>query len=120
MFLIYAPSKITVESMQFKQNDSNILVSLPKDHKGYFTSIFKQNNTETISDNTQRIWKAILNARVSGSMVIEKNKPLGFFAITPYHYISIKHETATSAKKNKTKNSKKIQKSQSSIRQFFK
>ena len=42
--LIYAPREITIEPMQFKQNDSNIVVNLPKDHKGYFTSIFKQDN----------------------------------------------------------------------------
>ena len=55
VFLIYAPGKITIEPMQFKQNDSNIVVNLPKDRKGYFTSIFKQDDIELISDNTTHL-----------------------------------------------------------------
>ena len=106
-FLNYAPRKSTIEPMQFKQNDANIVVSLPKDHKGYFTSIFKQYDIEAISDNKQCIWIDILNSHFSGSIVIEKNRPLEFFAITPDNNISIRHETTTSKKNYKAKNSKK-------------
>ena len=106
--------------MQFKQNDANIVVSLPKDHKGYFTSIFKQYDIEAISDNKQRIWIDILNTHFSGSIVIEKNRPLGFFAITPDNNISIMHETTTSKKNYKAKNSEKIQKMKNSVKRFFK
>ena len=95
LFLIYAPRKITVEPMQFKQNDSNIVVNLPKDHRGYFSSIFKQDNIEAISDNMQWIWIDILNISFSGSIIIEKNRLFGFFAITPSNNISIRHETTT-------------------------
>ena len=108
VFLIYAPRKNTIEPMQFKQNDSNIVVNLPKDHKGYFTSIFKRDDIEAISYNAQRIWIGILNIQFSGSIVTEKNRPLGFFAITSDNNISIRHETTTSKKNYKTKNSKKI------------
>ena len=55
VFLIYAPRKNTIEPMQFKQNYSNIVVNLTKEHKGYFTSIFKRDDIEAISYNTQRI-----------------------------------------------------------------
>ena len=107
VFLIYAPRKITAEPNIVY---SNIVVNLPKDHKGYFTSIFKQNNIEAITDNTQRIWIGVLNTHFSGSIVIEKNRPLGFFATIPDYNISITHETTTSKKNYKVKNSKKYKK----------
>ena len=120
VFLIYAPRKITIEPMQFKQNDSNIVVNLSKAHKDYFTSIFKRDDIEAISGNTQRIWIGILNTHFSGSIVIEKNRPLGFFAITPDNNTSIRHEPTMLKKNYKAKNSKKIQKMKSSVRRFYK
>ena len=45
VFLIYAPRKITAEPNIV---DSNIVVNLPKDHKGFFSSIFKRNDIEAI------------------------------------------------------------------------
>ena len=117
VFLIYAPRKIIAEPNIVY---SNIVVNLPKDHKGYFTSIFKRNNIEAIADNTQRIWIGVLTTHFSGSIVIEKNRPLGFFATIPDYNISITHKTTTLKKNYKVKNSKKIPKTKNSIRRFFK
>ena len=74
------------------------MVTLPNKHRGYFTSIFRQDEAETITDHCQRISVGILNKHLSESIVIQKNRPPGFFVIEPSDNINIEHETATSAK----------------------
>ena len=95
IFLIYAPNKITVELMQFTENDSNIVVILPNRHRGYFTSIFRQDEIETKTDNPQRIWVGILNRHLLRSVVIQKHGPLGFFVIKSSDKTDIEHEATT-------------------------
>ena len=98
VFLINKSNKVTVEPMQCTKNDKTIVVNLPNKHRGYFTSIFKQEEAETITDHCQRISVGILNKHLSKSIVIQKNRPHGFFVIEPSDNINIEHETATSAK----------------------
>ena len=38
MFWIYASKKIIIEPIQFARNDIQVTVTLPKEHRGYFTS----------------------------------------------------------------------------------
>ena len=38
MCLISASKKIIIEPMQFARNDTQVTVTLPKEHRGYFTS----------------------------------------------------------------------------------
>ena len=40
VFLLYAPTKIKISSMQFEKNDTEIIVTLPRHYQGYFTSTF--------------------------------------------------------------------------------
>ena len=40
MFLIYAPRTIKTSLMQFEKNDTEIIVTLPRNYSGYFTSKF--------------------------------------------------------------------------------
>lgn len=66
VFLIYKSNKVTVEPMQCTVNDKTIVVTLPNKHRGYFTSIFKQDEAETITDHCQRISVGILNKKFIG------------------------------------------------------
>ena len=102
VFLIYALNKAIVGPMKFTENDSNIVVTLSKEQKGYFTSILKQDEIERLTGNPQRIWMGVLNRHLFRSIVIQKHRPVGFFAIKPNNNIDIEHETTMSAK-NKAK-----------------
>ena len=99
--------------MQFTENVSNTADSLPNEHKDYFTLIFRQDETETITNNPQRIWLGILDRHLSRSIVIQKHSN------KPSNNIDIKHEATTSAE-NKAINSKKMSETQNLIRRFFK
>ena len=61
MLLIYVPKKFTIEPMQFARNDTEVTVTLPKEHRGYFTSRFRRDEIETITGHLERIWIVILN-----------------------------------------------------------
>ena len=110
--------------MQFVRNDIEVTVTLPKEHRGCFTSKFWYDEIETIAitnnnnNQHQRIWIGILKRSLSENIVIHKNKPFGFFPIEPETNINIKYETAAAKNKDKTnnnskKNSKKKKKPQS-------
>ena len=78
VFLIYAPKKFTIKPMQFIRNDTEVTVTLPKEHKDYFTSEFRHDEIETITDLQQRIWIGILNKSLSENIKIHKSKRFGF------------------------------------------
>ena len=94
------------------------MVILPNEHECYSTSIFKQDEVETIAGIPHRSWVKILKRHVLRSIVIRKNKPIRFFAIKQGKNINVSHETATS-KKKETDESKKNIETQNPIRQFF-
>ena len=78
MLLIYAPKKNTIEPMQFAKNDTEATVTLPKEHRGYFASIFRRDEIETITGHRESIWIVILNRSLLENIMIHKNKPFGF------------------------------------------
>ena len=102
VFLIYAPSKIEISPMQFSRNDTVVTVNLPENYRGYITSKFRQDKIEAVTDNQQRIWIGILNRSLTEAIVIQKNRPFGFFVLEPDNDINIKHETAAAVNKNCT------------------
>ena len=71
MFFI-APKKLKISSMQFERHDTEIMVILPKNYQGYFTSKFKPDETEGISSDQQQIWIGILNRSLTEEIIIKK------------------------------------------------
>ena len=111
VFLIYPPKKKSIRPTQFIKNDTEVTVTLPKEHRGYFTSKFRYDETETIANQHQRTWVGTLDRSLSENIVIHKNKPFGFCVIEPDANINIKYETATAKSKDKNNNNpKKISK----------
>lgn len=100
------------------RTNSNIVVILPNEHERYSTSLFKQDEVETIAGIPHRSWVKILNRHVLRSIVIRKNKRIRFFAIKQGKNINVTHETATSKKKETNESKKNIER-QNPIRQFF-
>ena len=95
------------------------MVILPNEHEEcYSTSIFKQDEVETIAGIPHRSWVKILNRHVLRSIVIRKNKRIRFFAIKQGKNINVTHETATS-KKKETNESKKISKGKTQSGSFL-
>ena len=86
LLIIYAPKKFTIEPMQFARNDTEVTVTLPKEHRGCFTSRFRRDEIETITGHLERIWIVILNRSLLESIVIYKNKPFGFCDLTRHKY----------------------------------
>ena len=89
VFLIYAPKKFPYEPMQFVKNDTEVTVTLPKVHRGYFTSKFRHDEIEIIKNQHQRIWIGILNRSLSENIGMHKNEPFGLFASEPDTNINI-------------------------------
>ena len=115
MLLIYAPRKLTLSPMQFNRYDTVVMVTLPKDLRGYFTSEFKTNKIEQISDSTQMTWVGILNIVLTEEIVIKYDRPFVFFVLESKGNINIKYEATETRKKVTSKISKKKTKEQ-----FFK
>ena len=116
VFLIYAPRKIEISPMQFSRNDTVVTVNLPENYRDYITSKFRHDKIEAVTDNQQRIWIGILNRSLTEAIVIQKNRPFGFFVLEPDSDINIKHETASATNKNCTQ---KISKKKNSNRRLF-
>ena len=120
VFLIYTPKKVTIKPMQFVRNDTEVTVTLPKEHRGYFISKFRHDEIGTITSHHERIWIGILNMSLSDNIVIHKNKLFGFFVVEPDTNINIKYETTAAKNEDKNNNnSKKISKKKNSIRWFL-
>ena len=51
-FSLYAPKNIKICPMQYRREDTKIVVSLPEKSKGYVTSKFKRYEIEEISGST--------------------------------------------------------------------
>ena len=69
VFLICTPRKLTFPPMQFNRCDTEVMVTLPKDSYGYFTSKYKTVETEQISSNTQRICLGVINKLLTGQNI---------------------------------------------------
>ena len=78
--------------MQFERNNTETTDILPKHYEGYFTSKFRSDEIKSITGNQQRIWIGILNRSLTGSIVMKKNKPFGFFGLESKGDVNIKNE----------------------------
>ena len=101
VFILYWPTAVKVEPASSTKIDTEIIIPLPKNSKGFITFIFREDETNEFSSKQQRLWIEILNKSYEESLEIKKNNPLGFVVIEPEH-LKFKHETA---KKRKRKSS---------------
>ena len=93
--------------MQYERQDTDVVVSLPKNSQGYLTSKFRTDEIGKISCNKQRLWIGTLNKSLTEDIEIKKNSVLGFFVLKTKTNIEIKHETQTKEKQVPSKISKK-------------
>ena len=61
VFILYSPRAVKVESATSTKIDTEIIISLPKNSKGFITSIFRQDKINEFSSEHQRLWVEILN-----------------------------------------------------------
>ena len=101
IFILYSPRTPKIEPATCKSIDTEIIVSLPKNSKGFLTSIFRGDEIiEFSSDQQESLWVEILNKSYEETVEIKKNKPLGFLVIAPEHSkFRCEAETAKSKKK---------------------
>ena len=107
MFLIYAPRTIKTSLMQFEKNDTEIIVTLPRNYSRYFTSKFRSDVIESIVGGWQQIWVGILNRSLTECIVIKKPRPFGFLVLQSEGEVNVKHGTAKDTKKASSKIQKK-------------
>ena len=93
------PRKLTRSPMQFNRCSTEVTVTLRKDLRGYFTSEFKTDEIEQISNSTRRIWIVILNRSLTEEIVFKKDKLLVFFIVESKDKINIKYKTTGTKKK---------------------
>ena len=106
-FIIYSPRAVKIEPATSTKIDTEIVVLLPKNSKGFITSIFREDKINEFNSEQQRLRVEILNKSCGETLEIKKNNPLGFVVIEPEH-LKFKHET-TKNKRKKTLLSKTTQ-----------
>ena len=100
VFILYSPRTVKIEPATSKRIDTEIIVSLPKNSKGFVTSIFRRDEINEFNSEQQQLWVEILNKSYEETVEIKKKNPLGFVIIEPEH-LKFKHETETIKNKKK-------------------
>ena len=95
VFIVYSPGALKIESATCTKIDTEITVSLPRNAKGFITSILREDEINEFSNNQPRLWVEILHKSFEETLEIKKNKPLGFVVIEP-EYLKFKYETKKS------------------------
>ena len=106
--LLYSPRTVKIEPGTWKRIDTEIIVFLPKNSKGFVISVFRGDEIIEFNGEQQRLWVEILNKSYKETIEIKKNNPLGFIVIEPEHlkFKQEKRETLSS-KATETKKKKK-------------
>ena len=71
-FIFYSPRTVKIESATSKRIDTEIIVSLPKNSKGFITSIFRGDEISEFKTDQQRLWVEILNKSYEDTVKIKK------------------------------------------------
>ena len=100
VFILCSPKTVEIEPATSKRIDTEIILTLPKNSKGFVTSIFRGDEISEFNSDQQRLWVKILNKSYEDIVEIKKNNPLGFVVIEPEH-LTFKHEGETSKNKKK-------------------
>ena len=75
VFLIYSPRTIKIEPSRFQKIDTEIILLLPKNSKGFVTSIFRGDEIIEFNGDQQRLWVEILNKFTKRQLKLKKIFP---------------------------------------------
>ena len=104
IFIIYSPGVVKIEPATCAKVDTELFILLPRNSKGFITSVFWGDEISKFCSKKQRLWVELFNKFFEETVKIEKNQPLGFFAIEPENF-NFKYETKN--KKKRTIQNKK-------------
>ena len=102
VFALYAPRTINIEPATSYKIDTEIIVLLSDNSKGYVTSKFRGGEIRKFKAKKQRL--EILNKSYEDNLKLKKDSVIGFAVIKPEH-LAHKHATKKTQKK-KTKKGK--------------
>lgn len=94
ILLLYAQRNIKIDPMEYRRQDSDIVVFMPKNSKCFLTSKLREEEIEQIWNYEQRLCIVIWNKSCKELIEIKKNSVLGFFVLETKQDIEIKHEIA--------------------------
>ena len=77
---------------------TELVALLPKNSKGFITSVFRGDEFNEFCGEKQCLWKELLNKSSEETIEIKKNQPLGFLVIKPENLI-FKYETENKKKR---------------------
>ena len=85
IFITYWPRAVKIEPATSTKIDTELVLLLPQNSKGFTTSIFRGDEINEFCSEKQRLWIEILNKSFEDTVKIKKNQPLGFLVIEPEH-----------------------------------
>ena len=92
-----------IEPAASMKKDTEMVVFLPQNSKGFVTSIFRGDKINEICSKKQCLWIEILTKSFEETLEIKKkNQPLGFLVIEPEH-LKFKYNTAKKKRKQPQK-----------------
>ena len=103
IFIIYCLRAVKTQPATSIKVDTEIVVFLPQNAKGYITLIFGGDEINEIYCKKQSLWIEILNKSFEETVEIKRNRPLGFLVVEPEN-LKFKYETARKKKKADQKN----------------
>ena len=113
MFLRYVTRTINIEPATSCKIDTETIVLLPDNSKGYVTSKFRGGKIRKFKAQKQCMWVEILNKSYKDNLKFKKDSMIGFAVIKPEH-LAHKHATRKTQKKKMKKD--KISKKTSNAR----
>ena len=72
IFIVYCPRSFRIEPATSMKTDTEMVVFIPKNSKGFFTSIFRGEEINEICCQKQRLWIEILNKSFEETLEIKK------------------------------------------------
>ena len=109
IFIIYSSRTVKIETAASIKIDTELILLLPQNSKGFITSIFGGDEINKFCTEKQRLWIEILNKSFEDTVEIKEYQPLGFLVIEPEH-LKCRFETSTSKKHNKIQKKKSLSK----------
>ena len=83
VFVIFSPRHIKLESASYWRIDTEVVVFLPTNSRGFITLKVNGNELKEVFEGEHRLWIEILNRSFEDNIIIKKDKPLGFLVIEP-------------------------------------
>ena len=105
VFIVCSLRTVKIEPAACSRIDTELVLILPKNSKGFITSIFQGDKIDEFCSEKQGLWIEILNKSFRETIKIKKNQPLGF-VVRGTELLSFKYETTTTSKRKKTAISK--------------